>query len=48
MLNRIVLNRTDYLYKMDLGLNNLQMLIFHKTQITTQRTLEVIVIESTV
>ena len=32
MLNWIVLNRTDYLYKMDLALNNLQRLICHKTQ----------------
>ena len=32
MLNWIVLNRTDYLHKMDLALNNLQMLICHKTK----------------
>ena len=32
MLNWIVLNRTDYLHKMDLALNNLQRLICHKTQ----------------
>ena len=38
MLNWIVWNRTDYLYKMDLALNNLQMLICHKTQ-TTQTNL---------
>ena len=29
MLNRIVLNRTDYLQKMDLELNDLQRLICH-------------------
>ena len=34
MLNWIVLNRTDYLHKMDLALNNLQKLICHKTQQT--------------
>ena len=34
MLNWIVLNRTDYLHKMDLALNNLQRLIYHKTQQT--------------
>ena len=34
MLNWIVLNRTDYLHKMDLALNNLQRLICHKTQQT--------------
>ena len=38
MLNRIVLNRTDYLHKMDLVLNNLQKLICHKTQQTNQPT----------
>ena len=32
MLNWIVFNRTDYLHKMDLALNNLQRLICHKTQ----------------
>ena len=32
MLNKIVLNRTDYLHKMDLALNNLQGFICHKTQ----------------
>ena len=36
MLNRIVSNRTDYLYKMDLSLNNLQRLIYHKTQPTNE------------
>ena len=30
MLNWIVWNRTDYLYKKNLALNNLQMLICHK------------------
>ena len=34
MLNWIVLNRTDYLHKMDLALNNLQRLICHQTQQT--------------
>ena len=34
MGNWIVLNRTDYLHKMDLALNNLQGLICHKTQQT--------------
>ena len=34
MLNWIVLNRTDYLFKMYLALNNLQRLICHKTQQT--------------
>ena len=34
MLNWIVLNRNDYLHKMDLALNNLQELICHKTQQT--------------
>ena len=29
MLNRIVLNRTDHLHKMDLALNNLQRLIWY-------------------
>ena len=38
MLNWIVLNRADYLHKMDLALNNLQMLICHKTQQTNQPT----------
>ena len=38
MLNWIVLNLTDYLHKMDLALNNLQKLICHKTQTTTQPT----------
>ena len=32
MLNWIFWNRTVYLYKMDLALNNLQRLICHKTQ----------------
>ena len=36
MLNWIVLNRTDYLHKMDLTLNNLQRLICHKTQQTSK------------
>ena len=36
MLNWIVLNRTDYLHKMDLTLNNLQRLIYHETQQTNQ------------
>ena len=36
MLNWIVRNRTDYLYKNDLVLNNLQRLICHKTQPTNQ------------
>ena len=36
MLNWIVWNRTDYLYKIDLALNNLQRLICHKTQTTNQ------------
>ena len=34
MLNRIVLNKTDYLHKLDLALNNLQRLICYKTQQT--------------
>ena len=34
MLNWIVWNRTDYLHKMDLALNNQQRLICHKTQPT--------------
>ena len=33
MLNQIVWNRTDYLRKMDLALNNLQKFIFHKNQL---------------
>ena len=32
MLKWIAYNRTDYLHKMDLALNNLQRLICHKTQ----------------
>ena len=32
MLNWIVWNRTEYLHKMDLELNNLQRLICRKTQ----------------
>ena len=36
MLNWIVWNRTDYLHKMDLALNNLQRLICYKTQTTNQ------------
>ena len=38
MLNWIVWNRTDYLYKIDLTLNNLQGLIYHKIQTTNQAT----------
>ena len=38
MLNWIVWNRTEYLYKMDLALNNLQRLIHHKIQSTNQAT----------
>ena len=34
MLNWIVCNRTDYLYKKNLALNNRQRLICHKTQPT--------------
>ena len=34
MLNWIVWNRTVYLYKIDLALNNIQRLICHKTQPT--------------
>ena len=34
MLNWTVFNRTDYLHKMDLALNNLQRLICHKTKQT--------------
>ena len=34
MLNWIVLNRTAYLYKMDLAWDNQQRLIYHKTQQT--------------
>ena len=34
MLNLTVFNRTDYLHKMDLALNNLQRLICHKTKQT--------------
>ena len=37
-LNCTVWNRTDYLYEMDLALNNLQRLICHKTQTTNQPT----------
>ena len=36
MLNWIVWNRTVYLYKMDLALNNLRKLICHKTQPTNE------------
>ena len=36
MLNWIIWNRTDYVYKMDLALNNLQSLICYKTQPTNQ------------
>ena len=36
MLNWIVLNRADYLHKMDLALNNLQRLKCHKIQQTNQ------------
>ena len=36
MLNWTVWNKTDYLHKMDLVLNNLQRLICHKTQPTNQ------------
>ena len=36
MLNWIVLNRTDYLHKMDLALNNIHRLICHKNQPTNQ------------
>ena len=36
MLNWIVLERTDYLHKIDLALNNLQRLICHKTQEANQ------------
>ena len=32
MLNGIVWNRTVYLFKMGLALNNLKRLIYHKTQ----------------
>ena len=39
MLNWIVLNRTDYLHKMDLELDNRQRLICHKTQQTNQQRL---------
>ena len=35
MLNWIVWNRTDYLNKIDLVLNNLQTFIWHKTLTTT-------------
>ena len=34
MLNWIIWNRIDYLYKLNLTLNNLQRLICHKTQTT--------------
>ena len=37
-LNWIVWNSTDYLYKIDLALNNLQKLICHKTQPTNHPT----------
>ena len=33
MLNWIVLNKTVFMYKMDLALNNLQWLICHKTKL---------------
>ena len=36
MLNEIVCNRTDYLHKNDLALNNLQKLICYKTLPTNQ------------
>ena len=39
MLNWIILNRTDYLHKMGLALNNIQRLICHKTQQTNQHLL---------
>ena len=38
MLNLVIWNITDYLYKMDLALNNLQKLICHKNQPTNQPT----------
>ena len=37
MLNWILWNRTDYLYKLDLALNNLQRMICHTTQPNNQR-----------
>ena len=36
MLNWIVWNRTVYLYKINFALNNLQRLMWHKTQTTNQ------------
>ena len=36
MLNWIIWNRTDYVYKMDLALNNLQRLICHKNPTNQQ------------
>ena len=39
MLNWIVWNRTNHLYKMDLALNNLERLICHKIK-TNKRTKE--------
>ena len=36
MLNWIVWNKTIYLFEMDLALNNLQILIYHKTQTNKQ------------
>ena len=38
ILDWSIWNTTDYLYKMDLALNNLQTLICHKTQSTNQPT----------
>ena len=37
MLNGIVWNRADFCIKMDLALNNLKRLIYHKIQPTNQR-----------
>ena len=37
MLNWIMWNRIDYLYEMDLVLNNVQRLICHKIQPTNQQ-----------
>ena len=37
MLNRIVRDTTDSMYKLDLALNNLQRLIYHKTNHPTNK-----------
>ena len=43
-LNWIVWNKTDFCIKIDLGLNNLQRLICHKTQTTNQNIIYILCI----